>query len=62
MEINQQILLKKPLNTFGLYRSKTPIPDTVLSNKMIKSALNETANKLTYYGLDYILASNTALF
>ena len=44
----------KWLNAVGLFRSQTPMPVTILANKMMKVALNETVKKLTYYRLDYI--------
>lgn len=52
---NVGVKLIKMLNAFGLFRSQKPLPVAVLAAKMIKVALNKSANKVIYYQLDNII-------
>ena len=51
---NLGVKMLKVVNVFGLFRSQKPLPVAVLADKMIKVALNKSANQLTYYQLDGI--------
>jgi uncharacterized protein YbjT (DUF2867 family) len=46
----------KWLNAVGLFCSQAPMPVAVLANKMIKVALNEKVDKLTFYRLNAIFS------